>query len=128
MTNSPRLDGHAISNNGARMKYALLAYVEEDASGERRPDEMHPGIAAVLARPDVTGWLRLQPAESATTVSLAARKTLLTDGPFVDSKEFLGGIILVDADDLDGALAIAAELQDLDVTAAIEVRPVLESG
>jgi hypothetical protein len=53
---------------------------------------------------------------------------LLTDGPFVDSKEFLGGIILVEAEDLDGALAVAAELQALDVTAGIEVRPVLESG
>jgi hypothetical protein len=50
----------------------------------------------------------------------------LTDGPFVDSKEFLGGVILVDADDLDGALAVAAKLQELDTTAAIEVRPVLE--
>ena len=109
------------------MKYALLAYVNEDPSRERRPGEMHPGIAAVLERPNVSGWLRLQPAESATTVSLAARKTLLTDGPFVDSKEFLGGVILVEAADLDGALAVAAELQALDVTAAIEVRPVFES-
>ena len=51
---------------------------------------------------------------------------LMTDGPFVDSKEFLAGLILVEAENLDGALAVAAELQELDVTAAIEVRPVLE--
>ena len=68
---------------------------------------------------------RLQPAESATTVQHEAGKTLLTDGPFIDSKEFLGGLILVEADNLDGALAIAAELQELD-PGAIEVRPVLE--
>jgi hypothetical protein len=105
------------------MKYALLAY----SRGEQRPsDEIDPAIAAVLDRPGVTGWLRLQPAESATTVRLEARSTLLTDGPFVDSKEFLGGLILVEADNLDGALAVAAELQELDVSAAIEVRPVLE--
>jgi hypothetical protein len=110
------------------MKYALLAYSDPDSARERRPGEMHPSIAAVLERPNVSGWMRLQPAESATTVSLAARKTLLTDGPFIDSKEFLGGVILVEADDLDGALAVAAELQALDVTAAIEVRPVFESG
>jgi hypothetical protein len=110
------------------MKYALLAYSDPDSARERRPGEMHPGIAAVLERQNVSGWIRLQPAESATTVSLAARKTLLTDGPFIDSKEFLGGVILVEADDLDGALAVAAELQALDVTAAIEVRPVFESG
>jgi hypothetical protein len=105
------------------MKYALLAY----SRGERRPtDEIHPAIAAVLERPSVTGWVRLQPAESATTVKLEARRTLLTDGPFVDSKEFLAGLILIEADNLDEALAVATDLQELDVSAAIEVRPVLE--
>ncbi len=111
---------------GAQMKYALLAYSSGPGSGERRTDEIPPAIAAVLERPTVTGWVRLQPAESATTVTLEARRTLLTDGPFVDSKEFLGGLILVDADNLDGALAVATELQELGSTAAIEVRPVLE--
>jgi RNA polymerase sigma factor (sigma-70 family) len=108
------------------MKYALLAYSREETSGERRTREMHPGVAAVLDRPNVRGWVRLQPAASATTIRLEARKTLLTDGPFVDSKEFLGGLILIEADNLDGALALAAELQEIDLTAAIEVRPVLE--
>lgn len=68
----------------------------------------------------------LEPAESATTIRLETRTTLLTDGPFVDSKEFLGGVILIEADNLDGTLAVAAELQELDITAAIEVRPVFE--
>jgi hypothetical protein len=111
---------------GAQMKYALLAYSTEETSGERRTREMRPGIAAVLDRPNVRGWLRLQPAESATTVTLEARKPLLTDGPFIDSKEFLGGLILIEADNLDGALAVAAELQEVAGTAAIEVRPVFE--
>jgi hypothetical protein len=44
----------------------------------------------------------------------------------VDSKDFLGGFIVVDADDLDGALAVADELQELQRAGAIEVRPVLE--
>jgi len=108
------------------MKYALLAYGRGEASGARPSDEMPPDVAAVLDRPDVTGWVRLRPAESATTVTMQARKTLLTDGPFLDSKEFLGGLILLDAENLDGALAVAAALQELDRTAAIEVRPVLE--
>jgi hypothetical protein len=108
------------------MKYALLAYSRGETPGERLTRDMHPGIAAVLGRPNVTGWVRLQPAESATTIRLESRKTLFTDGPFVDSKEFLGGLILVEADNLDGALAAAAELQELDLTAAIEVRPVFE--
>jgi hypothetical protein len=108
------------------MKYALLAYSSGAGAGERAAREMAPAIAAVLERPNVTGWLRLHPAESATTVRLEARKTLLTDGPFVDSKEFLGGVILIEADNLDGALAVAAELQELALTAGIEVRPVFE--
>jgi hypothetical protein len=110
---------------GAQMKYALLAYSRESSAGPRTR-QINPGIAAVLERPDVTGWLRLQTPESATTVTTDARKTLLTDGPFVDSKEFLAGLILVEADDLDGALAVARELQELDLSAAIEVRPVFE--
>lgn len=108
------------------MKYALLNYSKGEASGERGARDMHPGVAAVLDRPNVSGWVRLQPAESATTVTRETRTTLLTDGPFVDSKEFLGGFIMIEADNLDEALAVAAELQELDVTAAIEVRPVLE--
>ena len=94
------------------MKYALLAYSREEASGERRTAQMPPGVAAVLERPDVSGWVRLEPAESATTVRLEARTTLLTDGPFVDSKEFLAGLILIEADNLDRALVVAAELQE----------------
>jgi hypothetical protein len=105
------------------MKYALLAYSR--TSGQPRTREMDPAIAAILARPEVTGFLRLQPADS-TTVTVERRKPLLTDGPFVESKEFLAGVILVEANDLDGALAVAADLQELEATAAIEVRPVLE--
>src|SRR3954466_4987397 len=108
------------------MKYALLTYTKAETAGKACELNMQPAVAAVLERPDVTGWVRLQPAESATTLRLESRKVLLTDGPFIDSKEFLAGLILVEAENLDGALAIAAELEELDVTAAIEVRPVLE--
>ena len=80
----------------------------------------------VLARPNVTGWLRLQDVESATTVRHEQGRALLTDGPFVDSKDFLGGFIVVEADNLDGALAVADELQELRPSGAIEVRPVRE--
>jgi len=108
------------------MNYALLIYTDTDTAGERRSREVPAEVAAVLDRPEVSGWVRLQPAESATTLRLESRKVLLTDGPFVDSKEYLAGLILVDADNLDGALAVAAELQELDLTVAIEVRPALE--
>jgi hypothetical protein len=107
------------------VQYALLIYGEGEGE-ERATREIHPAIATVLERPDVTGWLRLHRPGSATTVRLEARKTLLSDGPFVDSKEYLGGLVLVDTANLDGAIAVAAELQELGFTAGIEVRPVFE--
>jgi hypothetical protein len=121
-----RLGDKCKLEKGARMKYVLLAYGSGEGDGERRSRQIDPAVAAVLERPAVSGWVRLQPAESATTLTLESRKVLLTDGPFVESKEFLAGLILIEAENLDHALAIAAELQELDVTAAIEVRPVFE--
>jgi hypothetical protein len=111
------------------VRYALLAYNNVEVRDRRSADErtrINAGIAKVLARPNVTGWLRLQDVESATTVRHARGTTLLTDGPFVDSKDFLGGFIVVEAENLDGALAVAAELQELQGAGAIEVRPVRE--
>ena len=105
------------------MQYALLIYSPDDVSDETR-QEIEPAIAAVLARPNVTGWVRLHSAGSATTVRHQDGMTLLTDGPFIDSKEFLVGVIIVAADDLDQALATAGELQGLRPAGAIEVRPI----
>jgi hypothetical protein len=108
------------------MKYALLAYNPAEVD-QRGPIE--PEIAAALSRPEVRSWVRLQRAESATTVSSPGDKTLLTDGPFVDSKEYLGGLIVIDAANLDEALAIATEFQGLmRAFGVIEVRPILETG
>ena len=111
------------------MRYALLAYSNIEDREQRTTEErrrIEAGIAEVMARPNVTGWLRLQNAESATTVRHQQGRTLLTDGPFVDSKDFLGGFILVEAENLDGALAVAGELQELQGAGAIEIRPVRE--
>jgi hypothetical protein len=111
------------------LRYALLAYVNTEVRDRIPEDErrrVNARIADVLERPNVTGWLRLQDVESATTVRDAQGRTLLTDGPFVDSKDVLGGFIVVEEENLDGALAVARELQELGTVAAIEVRPVLE--
>jgi hypothetical protein len=111
------------------LRYALLAYsnIEVlDRTSEEERRRINAGIAEVLARPNVTGWLRLQDVESATTVRHEQGRTLLTDGPFVDSKDFLGGFIVVEAENLDGALAVAGELQELRDMGAIEIRPVRE--
>lgn len=108
------------------MKYALLIYSREAQSARGPGGEMPAGVAAVLEWPEVIGYSRLEQTETATTVTLGSGRALLTDGPFVDSKEFLGGLVFVEAADLDGALAVATALQELDLTAGIEVRPIFE--
>jgi len=110
------------------MQYALLIYNPDDGTDQAQRT-MDPDIAEILALPDVTGWIRLHAAGSATTVSHREGRTLLTDGPFVDSKEFLGGLVVVEASNLDGALAVAAELQELRPgrVVAIEVRPIRDA-
>jgi hypothetical protein len=107
------------------MHYALLAYRRGDSP---RPVDapIDDSIAAVLARPYVTGWARLHADESATTVRNDDGRTLLTDGPFIDSKEYLAGVIVIDAGNLDEALTVAQELQDIGNVAAIEVRPIMD--
>jgi hypothetical protein len=111
------------------LRYALLIYGNTEVV-ERTTDEtrrrINAGVAEVVARPNVTAYLRLQRIESATTMRLEHGKTLLTDGPFVDSKDFLGGLIVVEAENLDGALAVADELQELRLAGAIEIRPINE--
>jgi hypothetical protein len=106
------------------MQYALLIYGRPAAPS----GPINEAIADVLARPYVTGWARLFADESATTLRVDEGRTLLTDGPFIDSKEYLAGLIVVDVDNLDAALEVAQELQDARTTGggAIEVRPVVE--
>ena len=111
------------------MRYALLIYGNSDVLGSWSEDEwrlVNAGVAEVVARPDVPGYLRLQGATTATTLRDGEDGFLLTDGPFVDSKDFLGGFILVEAENLDGAIAVADELQGLRAAGAIEIRPVRE--
>jgi hypothetical protein len=106
------------------MQYALLAYgSQRDGAGP-----VDDAIAAVLARPDVTGWARLHGHGSATTVRNGDGRMVLTDGPFIETKEYLAGVIVVEADNLDAALAIAEELQGIRTIGAIEVRPVVEAS
>jgi hypothetical protein len=106
------------------MQYALLIYGRPAAPTGPIPE----GIAAVLARPDVTGWARLHADESATTLREDGGQRLLTDGPFIDSKEYLAGLVVIEADNLDGAIAVAHALQDGRAASGggIEIRPVVE--
>jgi hypothetical protein len=113
------------------VKYALLIYsgmaLEEY---ERMPEEEQRAIRdeylALTQEPGVYGAERLQPSESATTVRVQDGKMLTTDGPFANTKEVLGGLGLLEADNLDVALAFAARLPAARMGGAVEVRPLAE--
>ncbi len=113
------------------MKYLLQIYpVVATEEFERLPaDEQQAIVEEYLAigrSPGVVGGQQLQPVETATTVRVENGETLLTDGPFVDAKEHLGGYCLVEADDLDAALEIAARIPAARMGGAVEVRPLVE--
>ena len=114
------------------MNYLLQIYpVRLREEFERMPADERQAIVeeylAILEFPEVVGGEQLQPVETATTVRVQNGTTLLTDGPFVDAKEHLGGFCLVQADDLDAALAIAARVPSVHV-GSIEVRPIPAYG
>jgi hypothetical protein len=113
------------------MKYALLIYPGKTAQEfEQMPDEDQRSIVAEFLalrdEPGVLGAEQLQPPESATTVREEDGKTLMTDGPFADTKEILGGIYLLEADNLDRALELAARIPVVRWGGAVEVRPLVE--
>ena len=108
------------------MQYALLTYATPDDT-DRAARPIPDAIAALLDQPSVTGWARLHADASATTLRNDDGRMLLTDGPFVDSKEYLAGLFLIEAEDLDRALALAGELlRQTRPGTAIEVRPILD--
>ena len=111
------------------MKYALLSY---DAPGtyeklsEEETEAVYGEYFAISNEPSVVDGAELQPVETATTVRVDGGEALTTDGPFADTKEIFGGFFMVEADDIDGALEIAARIPAARHGGAIEVRPVLE--
>jgi hypothetical protein len=71
------------------------------------------------------GHAQLQPAETATCVRVAGGRTLMTDGPFADTKEVLGGLYLVEAANLDEAIEMAVQIPTARIGGVVEVRPVV---
>jgi hypothetical protein len=109
------------------MKYALLIYGSE-AGYEKLTDEeskelyaRHNAFAANLGEA-VSGGAELRPTTTATTVRHKGDEQLVTDGPFAEAAEQLGGFYLVEAKDLDEAIEFAKQVPTLPGN-AIEVRP-----
>jgi hypothetical protein len=106
--------------------YAGGAAAEFEALSEDEQEVILGEYLAIERFPEVVAGNQLQPVDTATTVRVAHGEMLLTDGPFVDAKEHLGGYFLVEADDLDAALEIAARIPAARMGGAIEVRPLVE--
>lgn len=110
------------------MKYALLIYgspeIRDVPEGELK--SVVGEYEALFDEPGVLAGQQLQGAESATTVRVQNGEALLSDGPFVDAKEYIGGFYLLEADNLDAATALAARVPAARMGGAVEVRPVVE--
>ena len=113
------------------MQYLMLIYHEEKQwaeLAEAEKQKVYDGFREL--REDLSGKDKfkggnaLQPTSIATTVRLRNGQKSVTDGPFAETKEQLGGYILVEANDQDEALAIAARIP-IAKTGSIEVRPVV---
>ena len=108
------------------MHYALLIYTDphaQDGATDAERTAVTEEYLAIREDPRVWGGGHLAPVETASTVRVADGTPLVTDGPFADTKEVMGGYYLVEADDLDAALEIAARVPAARMGGAVEVRP-----
>src|SRR5689334_21140310 len=95
------------------MQYAMMIYAEPGYAEALPEAEREAVLAEFAALADDTRYItaaQLQPAETATCVRMAGGRTLMTDGPFADTKEVLGGFVLVEAANLDEVLDLVARL------------------
>jgi hypothetical protein len=115
------------------MRYALFIYEDESVYGARADN---PAAQEIMAKhmafgrdigAAITGGAGLRATATATTVRTEGGSKTTHDGPFAETKEQLGGFYLVDAPDLDAAIAIARKVP-LFRDGAIEIRPVLGAG
>jgi hypothetical protein len=110
------------------MQYALLIH-EKPGAYEALSDEERKAITdeywALREHPGIVGGASLQPTSAATTVREDDGKPLVTDGPFADTKEVLGGFCLIEAADLDEAIEMAARIPAARFGGVVEVRPVV---
>jgi hypothetical protein len=110
------------------LQYALLVYAEPDygeALSEADREAAYADYAALADDVRCVKVAQLQSAETATSVRVAGGRTLVTDGPFADTKEVLGGFCLVEAADLDEAIELAARIPAVRLGGVVEVRPVV---
>jgi hypothetical protein len=113
------------------MKYLLLIYMTENAMSEGEREDCYKKSAGLARELQAGGKFvsanPLQPVSTATNVRVREGRRLVTDGPFAETREQLGGYFLIDARDLDDAIGIASRIPAAS-WGTVEIRPVLEIG
>lgn len=111
------------------MKYILLVYVTEQVLNETDRQHCYEKSTALThdlsAQGKFVAASPLHPISTATTVRVRDGKRLVTDGPFAETREQLGGFYIVNARDLDDAIDIAGRIPVANI-GTIEIRPILE--
>jgi hypothetical protein len=112
------------------MKYMLLIYLDEQHAIDEAEREHCYAESTQLAldlnsKGQFLGSNPLHPSSTATTVRIRDGKSLVTDGPFAETREQLGGYFLIDAKDLDAAIGIALRIPGARF-GTVEIRPVIE--
>ena len=114
------------------MRYALLICSDENAWAALSPQEAATRTAGydafgqeMTARGVLLGGERLRPTTDATTVRVQGGEVLVSDGPFAETKEQMGGFYLVECKDLDEAIEVASKIPAAS-HGTIEVRPIWE--
>lgn len=116
------------------MKYMLMIHhghsSDDSAAWESLSEEEQQAVyadyQAVSETPGVTAGVGLDSPETATTVRVDGGKVLVTDGPFVEVKEAIGGFFFFEADNLDAAIELAARIPAARLGGAVEIRPTKE--
>jgi hypothetical protein len=111
------------------MKYMLLIYLDENGLSETDRAECYQESAEFAVQLSKSGQYLgagpLHPTSTATSVRMRDNKRLVTDGPFAETREQLGGYFLIDARDLDEAIGIAERIP-AGRWGTVEIRPVME--
>ena len=111
------------------MKYMLLVYLDENALSEEERQKCYVDSTQLAQDLSSSGQYidasPLQPIATATSVRLRSGKKVVTDGPFAETREQLGGYYLIEAKDLDEAIGIAERIPPVSF-GTIEIRPVRE--
>jgi len=111
------------------MKYMLLIYLEEDALTESERAQCYVKSAQLAQQLYANGQFLatapLLPVTQTKTVQMRSGNALMTDGPFAETREQLGGFFLIEAKDLDEAIDIAGQIPGASV-GTVEIRPIIE--